>query len=73
MIVKRCGCGRTYTLHEWRALKYVGILDDGVERAELRNCVCGSTIALEDWAAVECEAVLTDGPFEHPRNAREVV
>ena len=46
-VVKVCGCGLRYTLVEWGELKLVGVQDDGVERAELRNCRCGSTIAVD--------------------------
>ncbi len=27
-------------------LEYVGIMDDGVDRIELRHCTCGSTISM---------------------------
>lgn len=27
-------------------LEYVGIMDDGVDRIELRQCACGSTISM---------------------------
>jgi hypothetical protein len=27
-------------------LEYVGIMDDGVDRVELRHCTCGSTISM---------------------------
>lgn len=43
---KRCGCGRSYTAHEWRLLQFVGTMIDDVESCELRNCACGSTIAM---------------------------
>ena len=49
-----CCCGVVF---EWRAAKFVGIQDDGVERIELRNHSCGSTnarvvaIAKEESAA----------------------
>lgn len=42
---KACGCGRTYTAHEWSLLESVGRMSDEVETLELRNCPCGSTIA----------------------------
>ncbi len=46
---KTCGCGRAFTVREWRALRLVGHQDDfnGGE-LELRDCVgCLSTIAIE--------------------------
>lgn len=42
---KACGCGASYTREEFYALPYVGIQDDGTERAVLRNCRCRSTIS----------------------------
>jgi CheY-like chemotaxis protein len=41
-IVKVCGCGRSYTRSQWRALAFRGTM----EGAELRNCACGSSLAL---------------------------
>jgi two-component system, cell cycle response regulator DivK len=41
-IVKRCGCGATYTRSQWKALPFCGPM----LRAELRNCICGSSLAL---------------------------
>lgn len=46
-IAHTCSCKRTFTLAEWEALPYVGVMRDDVERLELRNCLCGSTRALE--------------------------
>ncbi len=44
---KRCGCGRSYTAHEWRLLEIAGTMVDDVESLELRNCrECKSTIAV---------------------------
>ncbi len=43
---KQCGCGCSYTEHEWALLKFVGTMVDDVESCELRNCACGSTIAM---------------------------
>lgn len=48
-----CSCRRWI---DWRAARFVGCQDDGIERLELRNCVCGSTRALV--VAVD-EAALT--------------
>lgn len=46
-IVKRCGCGRTFTIDQWNALKLRGWWGDTVETLEMRNCSgCGSTIAI---------------------------
>ncbi len=45
--IKTCGCGRSYTLEQWRKLPWVGEWKDEVETLELRNCVCKSTIAIE--------------------------
>ena len=43
---KRCGCGRSYTEHEWALITIAGTMVDEVESLELRNCVsCKSTIA----------------------------
>lgn len=46
--VKRCACGRRYTLAAWRALERIGVmrLDEDGPTLELRNCWCGSTISL---------------------------
>lgn len=44
---KACGCGRSYTEHEWSLLKFVGSMQDDDPPLELRNCACGSTIAQE--------------------------
>jgi hypothetical protein len=51
MTVKTCGCGRTYTLAEFRNLPSKGSImlpsDSGhLERAEMRDCTCKSTIAI---------------------------
>jgi len=45
-ILKRCSCGIAYTAEGWSKLSCRGILDDGVERLEIRNCSCGSSIAI---------------------------
>lgn len=48
-IVKRCACGRAYTLEEWYALKREGLqaVIDHVACLDLRSCAdCGSCIAL---------------------------
>ncbi len=45
---KTCACGAEYTRDEWSELRFVGYLDDGDGRLELRDCAsCGSTIAVE--------------------------
>lgn len=49
IVVARCACGARYDAHAWKCLPYVGVMDDGVERVELRNCSfdgCLSTIAI---------------------------
>jgi hypothetical protein len=44
---KRCACGATYTIGEWRALPLVGFDGDVTERLEHRNCTgCRSTLVL---------------------------
>lgn len=43
---KRCACGRVWWREAWMMLEYVGIMDDGVDRIELRQCACGSTISM---------------------------
>ncbi len=47
-LVKRCGCGRTFTRPQWSALASCGRMllrrDDAV--VEVRHCVCGSSLAL---------------------------
>ncbi len=50
---KLCGCGCSYTEHEWSMLMLIGRMKDEVEDIELRNCTCGSTIAQlnESWIA----------------------
>jgi hypothetical protein len=47
-IVKICGCGRSYTLQQWRRLRFVGVLElDGETFSEMRDCAaCHSTICL---------------------------
>lgn len=53
---KACGCGRSYTEHEWSLLKYIGEMVDPEESCELRNCACGSTIAVAiDMAHADTE------------------
>lgn len=44
--VKRCGCGKAYTLQEWLSLPLVGDFRDDEVFLEMRNCVCLSTISL---------------------------
>lgn len=44
--VKRCRCGRHYSLCEWRDLGYVGEQEFDGERWELRHCRCRSTLSL---------------------------
>lgn len=44
---KQCLCGASYPADAWQKLPYVGIMDDGIDRLELRNCPCSSTIAIE--------------------------
>jgi len=47
-IVKRCACGRAFTVEQWRELRLVGVMRDEVdsdEDLEVRNCRCGSTIS----------------------------
>ena len=50
MIVVECGCGKSYTLEEFRELPYCGkvVHDDGEEpwAIEIRNCTCGSSRAI---------------------------
>jgi CheY-like chemotaxis protein len=41
-IVKTCGCGRAFTMPQWKALAPCGRMGD----MELRNCWCGSSLAL---------------------------
>jgi hypothetical protein len=37
----------------WLDLERVGIMDDGVDRVELRHCTCGSTISMPASVVVE--------------------
>lgn len=56
--VKSCGCGRSFTLAEWRRLPFVGEqrFEAPPYRLELRDCRCGSTIALwTDRDGVPCD------------------
>jgi hypothetical protein len=48
-VVKRCVCGRAWSLSTWRELPYVGIQEfEDSPRLELRQCdKCGSTLALK--------------------------
>lgn len=75
-IIKKCGCGHSYTLQGWRRLDlrgYMGDSDYGMEMMELRNCACGSTLAVlvDDLciaSAVELEGgEETSLAFELPR------
>lgn len=43
---KECACGASWSADAWLALASLGIMDDGVDRLELRSCTCGSTIAM---------------------------
>lgn len=61
-VINTCGCGRSFTFAEFRALEEVGRTDmgqlDGVEPAiaEQRLCICGSTRAIWTTSAGEyCE------------------
>jgi hypothetical protein len=49
MIVKRCSCGKQYTLERWNALPLLGVQKDEneVPRYQARNCSCTSTIYLD--------------------------
>jgi len=75
---KRCACGRSYTLSQWRQLPICG-LGQGIDDAHplsQRHCRCGSTIAVTvdpdtDWARDELMAVIEGGPGEHLRDSRE--
>lgn len=47
-IVKRCSCGRAYTMADWYRLERIGLqllLDHG-GCLDLRACACGSSISL---------------------------
>ena len=44
--MKICRCDKRYSAAEWKRLVYVGVMEDDVERIELRNCTCGSTVAV---------------------------
>ena len=45
-----CGCGRRWTLDEWRRLPWCGEgLDGYAYPVAMRNCVCGSTLAIPSW------------------------
>jgi hypothetical protein len=47
METKTCRCCETdYTPAAWRALAYVGLLDDGTDVLEFRNCPCGGTMTV---------------------------
>jgi hypothetical protein len=75
---KRCACGRSYTLDQWRRLPICGLgqgLDDAHPISH-RHCRCGSTIAVTvdpdaNWARDELMAVLRGGPLEHLSDPRE--
>jgi len=44
---KRCGCGLVHGAGDWAALEYVGEIDDGVERIEMRQCgACRSCLSV---------------------------
>jgi GNAT superfamily N-acetyltransferase len=53
-IIKRCGCGRTYTQAEWDALPLLGKQvipawrDEPEETLTMKNCVCHSTLAVSN-------------------------
>jgi hypothetical protein len=75
---KRCACGRSYTLDQWRQLPICGLgrgLDDAHPLSQ-RHCRCGSTIAVTlgpdtDWARGELMAVIGDEHWEHLKDNRE--
>ncbi|KKL09617.1 hypothetical protein LCGC14_2564070 [marine sediment metagenome] len=51
VVVKRCGCGHSYTLEDFRRLPFVGaqrLSNDGKrpEQLELRQCGCGTSLAI---------------------------
>lgn len=62
MIVVDCGCGKSYTLEQFRALPGGGYCSAGLPgvELELRHCSCGSTRAINvaSWAN---RRYLTDG------------
>jgi hypothetical protein len=46
-IVKRCACGKRYSLAGWQRLPFQGVIQpEDNAFAELRLCACGSSIAL---------------------------
>jgi CheY-like chemotaxis protein len=49
VIVKTCGCGRTFSRLQWHGLSLLGRMHvpRSDEVIELRNCTCGSSLALE--------------------------
>jgi hypothetical protein len=55
----KCGCGRTYTRRQWKALENLGVMhlpadEYGPEsNVEMRNCACGSTLAVEKGPRVQ--------------------
>jgi hypothetical protein len=48
VIVRTCGCGRSYTADAWLDLTPAGIWDLGGHRWGQRHCLCGSTIAIDE-------------------------
>jgi len=44
---KGCACcGTSWWPTGWRALRCIGVIEDEIERLELRNCRCGTTLAM---------------------------
>jgi hypothetical protein len=58
---KLCGCGRSWSAGEWQRLRWVGVMDDGVDSAELRHCICGSTISMLTSVVEKAHVVSGDG------------
>lgn len=52
-IIKKCGCGNTFTQAQWKKLEHKGYLHTPADEVgpeellELRNCPCHSTLAVE--------------------------
>ena len=48
-IVAECSCGDEYLDSQFKALPFVGVMDVGEDRLEIRKCRCGSTVSAWDY------------------------
>jgi len=66
--IKNCACGRQYDHINYRALHYVGRMDqdtDGDSKLEVRQCTCGSSIAMVLAPREPGDSVLVHGTYPY--------